>query len=292
MEPLNPIPQCIDCLLSMAKNTALLAADDRPGLVEKTESAARTILAEAKINPTSSPEIANRIMREIRRLTKVADPYIAFKAREMEQARKLFAQLKGNGGKTLRSRASLTALGNSLDFFINPEQALAGIPQQFLNEFSFFRDDIDLLEACLRQTPGTVLYLTDNAGEIYFDGPLYEYIRDRSRKTILVVKGGPSLNDLTRAELQAAGLEKKFDEIMDTGTDGIGIDWENVSRGFLDLIASADLVISKGMANFETLYPREIAAPAFFLFKVKCEPIQNYVQAPANSFLALWKKGT
>jgi uncharacterized protein with ATP-grasp and redox domains len=83
MEPLNPIPQCIDCLLSMAKNTALLAVDDRPGLVEKTESAARTILAEAEATPTSSPEIANHIIREIRRLTKVADPYIAFKAREM-----------------------------------------------------------------------------------------------------------------------------------------------------------------------------------------------------------------
>ena len=78
---------------------------------------------------------------------------------------------------------------------------------------------------------------------------------------------------------------------MDTGTDGAGIDWENVSRDFLDLIASADLIISKGMANFETLYARDMVAPVFFLFKVKCEPIQNYIQAPANSFLALWKKG-
>ena len=38
MEPLNPIPQCIDCLQSLAKNTALMAADDQPGLVEKSES--------------------------------------------------------------------------------------------------------------------------------------------------------------------------------------------------------------------------------------------------------------
>jgi uncharacterized protein with ATP-grasp and redox domains len=291
MEPLNPIPQCIDCLQSLAKNTILLAADNKPGLVEKSERAARQILADAKVHPISSPEIANRIIREVRRLTGVADPYIEFKAREMEQARKLFSQLKANVGKTLRSRVSLAALGNNLDFFISPERALAAIPQQFFNEISFFRDDIDKLEASLRKTPGTVLYLTDNAGEIYFDGPLYETIRDGSRKTILVVKGGPSLNDLTRAELKAAGLEKIFDPVMDTGTDGAGIDWENVSRDFLDLIASADLIISKGMANFETLYARDMVAPVFFLFKVKCEPIQNYIQAPANSFLALWKKG-
>jgi uncharacterized protein with ATP-grasp and redox domains len=291
MEPLNPIPQCIDCLLKLAKNTVLLATDDNPGLVEKSDRAARQILADAEVNPTSSPEIANRIIREVRRLTGVPDPYIEFKAREMEQARKLFSQLKANGGETLRSRVSLATLGNTLDFFINPEQALAGIPPQSLNEIPFFRDDIDQLEACLRKAPSMVLYLTDNAGEIYFDGPLHEYIRERSRKIILVVKGGPSLNDLTRAELKTAGLEKRFDPVMDTGTDGAGIDWENASRDFLDLMASADLVISKGMANFETLYPREMAAPVFFLFKVKCEPIQNYIQAPANSFMALCKKG-
>ena len=291
MEPLNPIPQCIDCLVSLAKNTVLLAADDQPGLVEKAERAARKILADAEINPTSSPQIANRILREVRRLSGVDDPFAEFKIREMKQARKLFSQLEANVGKTLRSRVSLAALGNNLDFFINPEQALAEIPQQLCNEITFFRDDIDQLEDCLRKTPGTVLYLTDNAGEIFFDWPLYEYIRDRSRKTILVVKGGPSLNDLTRAELKAAGLEKRFDPVMDTGTDGAGIDWENVSESFMDLLASADLVISKGMANFETLYSRDVAAPVFFLFKVKCEPIQNYIQAPGSSFLALWKEG-
>jgi len=291
MELLNPIPQCIDCLQSLAKNTVLLVADDQPGLVEKSERAARKILADAEINPTTSPQIANLILREIRRLSGVDDPFADFKAREMAQARELFAQIEANAGQTLRSRVSLAALGNNLDFFINPEQALAEIPQQLFNEITFSRDDIDQLEACLRQTTGTVLYLTDNAGEIYFDWPLYEYIRDRSRKTILVVKGGPSLNDLTRVELKAAGLEKRFDPVMDTGTDGAGIDWETVSKDFLDLIASADLVISKGMANFETLYSRDMAAPVFFLFKAKCEPIQNYIQAPANSFLALWKEG-
>jgi uncharacterized protein with ATP-grasp and redox domains len=211
MEPLNPIPQCIDCLQSLAKNTALLAADGRPGLVEKSERAARKILADAEINPTSSPQIANRILREIRRLSGVDDPFAEFKAREMEQVRELFSQIEGNVGETLRSRVSLAALGNNLDFFINPEQALAEIPQQFLNETAFFRDDIDQLEACLRETLATVLYLTDNAGEIYFDRPLYEYIRDRSRQTVLVVKGGPSLNDLTRVELETAGLETMFD---------------------------------------------------------------------------------
>ena len=103
-------------------------------------------------------------------------------------------------------------------------------------------------------------------------------------------KGGPALNDLTRVELQSAKLEDRFDIVTDTGTDGAGIDWENVSREFIELFISADLIISKGMANFETLYSKSISAPSFYLFKVKCEPIQNYIQVPEGSFLALWKE--
>jgi len=292
MELLNPIPQCIDCLLSLVRDVTLMAAPDNMDLAEKTESVAREIMAEAEANPTSSPQIANRILREVRRLSGVNDPFAEFKAREMDQARQVVSQLESQIGADLRSRVSLALLGNNFDFFNDPEQVLADIPQRLLKEFSYFQNDTDQLEMALHQRPETVVYLTDNAGEIYFDRPLYDYLQRKSRKTILAVKGGPSLNDLTRDELKAAGLEDAFDAVTDTGTDGAGIDWENISTDFLDLINSADIVISKGMANFETLYARDMAPPVFFLFKVKCEPIHNYIQAPGNSFMALWKKGS
>lgn len=102
---------------------------------------------------------------------------------------------------------------------------------------------------------------------------------------------GPSLNDLTRAELRLAGIADKVEEVADTGTEGAGVDWECVSKEFLDLVESADLIVSKGMANFETLYPKDLSPEILFLFKVKCEPIQDYIQAPAESFLALWRDG-
>lgn len=291
MEPLQPIPQCIDCLKSLAKTAATLAASDNNHLVEQAESISRKILQEAKDNELSSPQIANQILREIRKITGVKDPYRQFKAGEMEQARKIFSGFKGHLGDGLRSRVSVAALGNSLDFFKNPEQALADVPIQLNDGISFFKDDVHRMEKFLEKRPDTVLYLTDNAGEIYFDRPLYEYIRQHCRHTILVVKGGPSLNDLTRAELRLANLEDKFDTVADTGTDGAGIDWIYISKEFKERVESADLILSKGMANFETLYPRELKPACFFLFKVKCVPIQNYVQAPANSYVALWKAG-
>ena len=292
MKPLQPIPQCVDCLMSLAKDVVRLAASETPGLVEKAEHITRNILEEAGKNESSSPQIANRILREIKQITGIEDPYSDFKTQEMAQARKIFSRVKNYVDQNLRSRVSLAALGNSLDFFKNPEQALAEIPHLFNSGFSFYLDHIDQLEFFLTTRPERLLYLTDNAGEIYFDIPLYEYLKKHCERIYLVVKGGPSLNDLTRVELQSQKLIDRFDIVADTGTDGAGIDWDYVSGEFIDLVASADLIVSKGMANFETLYPRRISVPSFYLFKVKCEPIQNYIQAPANSFQALWKEGS
>ena len=61
-----------------------MAAPDNNSLAEKTERAARKILADAKINVTSSPQVANRILREVRRISGVEDPFAEFKAREMD----------------------------------------------------------------------------------------------------------------------------------------------------------------------------------------------------------------
>lgn len=275
----------------MAKDVITMADSENPSLIEEAERISRVILKDAVDNESNSPQIANRILRELRQLTRMEDPYTDFKSREMAQAREIFSLLKNNLADNLRSHASLAALGNSLDFFHNPTQALADIPHQFNNGISFYSDNLDQLETFVANKPLRVLYLTDNAGEIYFDIPFYDYLKQYCRRLYLVVKGGPSLNDLTRAELLSAKLEDRFDVVADTGTDGAGIDWDNVSMEFLDLFASADLIISKGMANFETLYPKSLPAPSFYLFKVKCEPIQNYIQAPLNSFMALWKEG-
>jgi len=292
MKGLQPFPQCVDCLMSLAKNAAHLAAEGDPDLATKAEATARKILKDVKDTGLSSPQIANRIIKEVQHLTGVSDPYVEFKSQEMAQAQRIFSHVKDSVRSDLRSRVRLAILGNSLDFFKSPEEALAEIPEQVRNGLSLFYDDLDRLESFLAEDPGLVLYLTDNSGEIYFDLPLYEYIRNRSRRTVLVVKGGPSLNDLTRSELRLAGIEDKLGEVADTGTEGAGVDWDHVSKEFLGLVEAADLILAKGMANFETIYPRgELAAAVLFLFKVKCEPVKEYIQAPADSFLALWRDG-
>ena len=291
MKTLEPIPQCLDCLLSLAKRATALAGAEDTGTIKKAEAITREILKDAGDNRLGSHQIAGQILREITRLTGISDPYKQFKAQEMALAWKAFSQIKNNNLNDLRSCVSLAILGNSFDFFKDPAEALAEIPAQLNTGVSFFYDDIDRLAAFIKKKPGRVLYLSDNAGEIFFDIRLYKYIKARAQNTILVVKGGPSLNDLTRDEMQFADLADHFSELADTGSDGVGIDWNNVSKEFLDLVASSDLIISKGMANFEAIYPKNMVPSVFFLFKVKCEPIHRFIQAPLGSFIALWKEG-
>ncbi len=291
MIPLQPIPQCIDCLTALARDVARLANHSDPAILEAAERISHEIIQSAEGSQTSSPSIANRILRKIRQVTGVDDPYAEFKSQEMIQSRKIFARLNNEIPADLRTRAALAAIGNSFDFFKSPAQASSDIPLQLRNGITFHRDNLDRLESFLANGLQRILYLTDNAGEIFFDLPLYEHLKQYCQQLYLVVKGGPALNDLTRADLVKADLADRFEYLADTGTDGAGIDWETVSGEFVDLLESADLIISKGMANFETLYPQTITAPSFFLFKVKCEPIHNYIQAPVNSFMALWKDG-
>jgi len=122
----------------------------------------------------------------------------------------------------------------------------------------------------------SILYLCDNAGEIVFDRFLIEILRDMGKKVTAVVKGSPVINDATLDDARAAGLHECA-TVIDNGNDGIGTLLEACSLQFLEQYRSADLIISKGQANFETLV-QEQDERIFFLFKVKCPVVAAFME--------------
>ena len=134
-----------------------------------------------------------------------------------------------------------------------------------------FRLFVDRVAASQR-----LLYLCDNAGEIVFDRVLLEILRGMGKDVIAVVKGAPVINDATMEDARAAGLDECAD-VIDNGNDGIGTLLEACSPRFRDAYRSADLVISKGQANFETL-AGEGDERIFFLFKVKCPVVAGFLK--------------
>lgn len=127
-----------------------------------------------------------------------------------------------------------------------------------------------------------ILYLLDNAGEIVFDMLLIEELCASGKKVKAVVKGSPVLNDATVADAVQVGLSD-FCEVVDNGSDAVGTILEWTSPEFQRQYHTAELVISKGQGNFETLIGN--AKKTYFLFQSKCDVVSKELGLSPGSML-------
>ena len=160
-------------------------------------------------------------------------------------------------------------LGNYIDF-----SALYG-------EVSFEKLD-DLLQTALEmeldeqvyralcadlEKGGKLLYLTDNAGEIGFDRLFAEAIAERYPRLDITfcVRGGPALNDATRADAAEVGIPSP---VIDNGNLVPGTELKLLGREAKEALEAADVIIAKGQANAETLL--DSGYNIYFAFLIKC----------------------
>ncbi len=113
------------------------------------------------------------------------------------------------------------------------------------------------------------LYLGDNCGETVFDRLLIETI---GQPITYAVRGGPVINDATRADAEQAGLFNGS-EVIDNGDDAPGTILSRCLASFRERFAAADLILAKGQGNYESL--SAVDAPVFFLLQAKCPVIAN-----------------
>ncbi|MGD9321226.1 MAG: ARMT1-like domain-containing protein, partial [Desulfobacteraceae bacterium] len=124
------------------------------------------------------------------------------------------------------------------------ERMVYALPEETFKEF------VGKLNSAKR-----LLYIGDNAGEIVFDKLLVETIREgQDIEVFFVVKSVPVLNDATLKEAQYVGVDKVA-TVIENGIDSPlpGTILKRCSREVRELVEGADLIISKGGANFDTL---------------------------------------
>ena len=163
-------------------------------------------------------------------------------------------------------------LGNFIDFAALQGEVSFEKLDEMLNLLHTIEVDREAFES-LRADLGNgreLLYLTDNAGEIVFDRVFLEVIRDRfpDLAVTVCVRGGPAQNDATRADAEAVGMPFR---IIDNGTCISGTVLELASPELKEALATADVVISKGQANVETLLDTDHGCNIYFAFLVKCK---------------------
>jgi hypothetical protein len=99
-------------------------------------------------------------------------------------------------------------------------------------------------------------------------------IETMAKPLTYVVRERPIINDATIEDAINSGIDELAD-IVSSGWDGPGVSLKDGSSEFLRRYNRADLIISKGQGNYETLSGEQ--RPIFYLLKAKCPIIARDV---------------
>jgi uncharacterized protein with ATP-grasp and redox domains len=271
---------CYECLRRLLCQAAELATGDASLKQRATEEAMKILDNEFSYSQLSIV-IATKIHKVIKEATHNPDPYKAMKGREMMLARELYAELRSRYKDDLRGCLKLAAAANVIDFFREPDS----IKDDIRRPVSFAVDDSEQFEAKLKDA-GKVLYLADNAGELYFDLPLVKWMKQFTQ-VIYVVKPSPVQDDLTLEDVRGSGLEGEFGKVTSTGIASPGIVFSLASAQFKREFESADLIFAKGMGHYEALSELPPEEKFFYCLKAKCKPVASSLGVPINSYVAM-----
>ncbi len=269
---MNVYLDCIPCFLRQSLDAARAITDD--GRVH--EQILREVLRLAADLDLDRPPpwMAQLIHRRLRELTGVSDPYREQKDQFNRMALAVLPEL----------RASVQRAPDPLVAAVQAAIAANVIDLGAKSNLGVDEARRVLLAACSTDVHGDlagfrrrahdarrILYLADNAGEIVIDRLLIEQLGPE--RVTLVVRGQPVINDATVEDARAAGLHELV-SVIDNGSDAPGTILEDCSTEFMEHFRSADLIVSKGQGNYESL--SGVEASLAFLFKVKCPVIARH----------------
>jgi hypothetical protein len=284
--------ECAACIVSRAA-AELMEATTNPAIRFRAMVELLKLLSR-EFKPTALPaDLGTKRDRLIKRITGNNDPYKRIKKVSNEKALKLlpYARKIVEDGYTQQDRfkrACLCAMvGNIMEFGIPGHKFTFGSLRKLFREAGkdLVIDDTNKIYE-LAKKANTILYLTDNAGEIVFDTLLVEQLKNMGLTVTAGVKGGPVINDATLEDAEASEMSKIADKIITTGTDAVGLTLKEFSKEFLDVYNSVDMVFAKGMGYAETLTEYKLKKPHALLFRTKCNCVANFFGVPRGKNVA------
>jgi uncharacterized protein with ATP-grasp and redox domains len=169
-------------------------------------------------------------------------------------------------------------------------RSAVGRPEELIASFDglwdegLHRDDTKKLARYLKKG-AKIVYLTDNCGEIIFDTILLDEMRARGAHVTLVVKGQKILTDATMEDVRALGIGKHADAVATTEAFAVGVPIKPMPKKLRKLLEGADLIIAKGMGNYESLSD-QLFRPIIYLMRTKCLPVAESIGEPMDKNVA------
>ncbi|WP_186431172.1 DUF89 domain-containing protein [Clostridium sp. BSD9I1] len=269
--------ECIHCL---ARQAVEIAEEATSNVLIQEEIIKKSLkeLAEINFNETA-PEIAFRMHQHAKDITNITDPYARLKEQYNEIANEIYKKVieekwLDNAEDPFDMSCRLAIAGNIIDFSVGLKLEHSDVVKSV--EDSIKHDIFGTGTAALREAAekaNNIMYIADNAGEIIFDKFLLENLP--LNKVTYVVKGGPIVNDATMQDAISTGIVDLV-KVIDNGHAAQGTILKDCSSEFNSEFNKADLIISKGQANFETLSDIKDKT-IFYLLRAKCSSVASAI---------------
>ncbi len=271
---MNIDPACVECIINQSRRVADAIHADAT-LSQRLTSTVEKMSSDFSFDE-SPPEVAADVYERMAEIASKTDLYDEVKSHSTEKARQFMPLLRekiAEADDKLLVATKIAVAGNVIDLAAEVTFDLhEEIGKIFETEFGC--NDFDQLQCRLEQAT-TLLYIGDNVGEHIFDYLYIETLQSMFPKLDItyMVRGNPIINDVTMKEALEAGFDRLCN-VMDSGVNTPGFVYERANRQSQELFDSADLVITKGMGNYECLSPSP-RHDLCYLLKVKCNVVAN-----------------
>ena len=263
--------ECIKCLLGKYLKNIPDNIDEETKIqyMQKVLS----IISEAD-KSMSAPEFTEKILTVQKELLGSITDYSAIKSHFNSLVMSIEGEIedKINASTDKFKTALMYAMtGNFIDF-----GAMESVDEASLFETLDNAENIEISKTeveNLRQeiiNAKNLVYLTDNCGEIVLDKLFIKIIKDLNPKirVDVIVRGQAVLNDCTIEDAMEIDMYSVAD-VISNGTAIAGTCLNRISIEAKNLIDTADIIISKGQGNFETLH--HCGKNIYYLFLCKCK---------------------
>ncbi len=289
-------PKCIPCLLKRAYYEVNLANANEEQKYEAMKQALNQLNKNFS-DKNATFEVSTEMHRSVYDAINTNDPYKEKKEQGNEVAEKLFEPIKRKIEKSndgFRKTIIASILGNELDFgVLEHKVGIDNMKNDFpkkLKKADLGINDVRQIKKEIKKAK-EISFVVDNCGEVFFDKLLINEIKKISNaKITLYVRGEPIFNDVTLKEAEEVGITEIVDEVKELGERAVGFHPDYVPKEIRNELFSADLVLSKGMANYESFSEFEEELNIAYIFKTKCEPVADSIGAEVGENIACLRK--
>jgi len=281
---MNIDPACVECIINQSKRVAsAIHADEK--LSAEITKAVEEMAPSFSFNE-SPPEVASAVYEKMAKIAGKKDLYDEVKKLSTLKAQEFVPYLEKevvNSDHPLLTATKVAVAGNVIDlaaeyaFDLNEE-----LDKIFHTDFAV--NDFAKLESKLAKA-NTLLYIADNAGEHIFDLIFVKTILSLypDLKLTYMTRGNAIINDVTYEEAEEAGFSEVC-ELVSSGVNTPGFVYNRANEASQKLFDDADLILTKGMGNYECLSDVK-RANLFFLLKVKCNVVARSIRKEVGDII-------